>query len=139
MVYWCLARTECVGGLRITHISVPTPVVVGEAAWLECEFLEENENVYALKWYLGLDEFYRWTPAETPSVKTFEVKGSPLVVDTGASSRGRVRITDVRLGATGVFRCEVSAEAPSFHTESDVATMTVLGELVMSYVGFTWL
>ncbi|KAK4301729.1 hypothetical protein Pmani_026141 [Petrolisthes manimaculis] len=117
---------DIVCGLRITRVNVPTPVVVNESVWLECDFVEEQENVYALKWYLGLDEFFRWTPAESPSVKTFPVKGNPLMVDTAASQRGRVRIHDVKLGATGVFRCEVSAEAPSFHTESAVATMTVL-------------
>lgn len=125
-LYFFLADIVC--GLRITKVSVPTPVVVSDSVWLECDFVEEQENVYALKWYLGLDEFYRWTPAESPSVKTFPVRGNPLVVDTTASHRGRVRIHDVKLGATGVFRCEVSAEAPSFHTESEVDTMTVLGE-----------
>ncbi|KAK4290295.1 hypothetical protein Pmani_036793 [Petrolisthes manimaculis] len=115
-----------VGGLRITRVGVPSPVVVGEDGWLECEFVEEGENVYALKWYLGLEEFYRWTPAETPSVRTFPVRGKPMVVDGAVSNRGRVRFSGITLGATGVFRCEVSAEGPSFHTESEVATMTVV-------------
>lgn len=120
--------SDGVVGLRITRVSVPSPVVVGEDGWLECEFVEEGENVYALKWYLGLEEFYRWTPAETPSVRTFPVRGKPMVVDGTVSSRGRVRFSDITLGATGVFRCEVSAEGPSFHTESEVSTMTVVGE-----------
>ncbi|XP_045593200.2 uncharacterized protein [Procambarus clarkii] len=114
---------EC---LHITKVGVPTPVAVGDGGWLECEFLDEGESVYALKWYLGLDEFYRWTPAENPPVKTFPVRGDPLTVDPAASHRGRVRIQEVTLAAAGVFRCEVSAEAPSFHTESAVATMTVV-------------
>ncbi|XP_071521639.1 uncharacterized protein [Panulirus ornatus] len=113
-------------GLHITKVDVPTPVAVGEGGWLECQFVDEGESIYALKWYLGLDEFYRWTPAESPQVKTFPVKGDPLTVNTAESHRGRVRIQDVRLGAAGVFRCEVSAEAPAFHTESRVATMTVV-------------
>ncbi|XP_063858748.1 uncharacterized protein LOC135099945 [Scylla paramamosain] len=113
-------------GLRITKVDVPSPVVVGEGGWLVCEFVEEGQSVYALKWYLGLDEFYRWTPAESPPVKTFPVDGNPLRVDKNASSRGRVKIHDVRLGAAGVFRCEVSGEAPHFHTESGVAEMKVV-------------
>nr|XP_045593497.1 uncharacterized protein LOC123755068 isoform X2 [Procambarus clarkii] len=117
---------EVVEGLHITKVHVPTPVAVGKGGVLECEFVDEGESIYALKWYLGLDEFYRWTPAETPQVKTFPVRGDPLAVDTGASHRGRVKVYDVTLGASGVFRCEVSAEAPDFHTESDVATMVVV-------------
>lgn len=115
-------------GLHITKVDVPSPVVVGESGWLVCEFVEEGESVYALKWYLGLDEFYRWTPAESPPVKTFPVEGNPLRVDKNASKRGRVKIHDVKLGAAGVFRCEVSGEAPAFHTESAVASMKVVGE-----------
>ncbi|KAK8743414.1 hypothetical protein OTU49_001434 [Cherax quadricarinatus] len=117
---------DIVAGLHITKVTVPTPVAVGEGGWLECEFVDEGESIYALKWYLGLDEIYRWTPAENPPIKTFPVKGDPLTVDTAASNRGKVRINDVTLGASGVFRCEVSAEAPDFHTESEVATMTVV-------------
>ncbi|XP_071523407.1 uncharacterized protein [Panulirus ornatus] len=119
-------RKDIAQSLHITKVDVPTPVAVGEGGWLECQFVEEGESIYALKWYLGLDEFYRWTPAESPPVKTFPVRGDPLTVDIAASQRGRVRIHDVKLGAAGVFRCEVSAEAPAFHTESEVATMTVV-------------
>ncbi|KAK8747112.1 hypothetical protein OTU49_017000 [Cherax quadricarinatus] len=120
-------KNDVIVGLHITKVRVPTPLAVGEGGWLECEFVDEGESIYALKWYLGLDEFYRWTPAENPPVKTFPVKGDPLTVDIAASNRGKVKIHDVTLGASGVFRCEVSAEAPDFHTESDVATMTVVG------------
>ncbi|XP_063587554.1 uncharacterized protein LOC134764817 [Penaeus indicus] len=115
-----------VGGLHITNVNLPTPLAVGEGGWLECDWADDGDKIYALKWYLGLDEFYRWTPAETPPVKTFSMSGNPLAVDVDASHRGRVRIQGVTLGAAGVFRCEVSAEAPSFHTESQVANMVVV-------------
>ncbi|XP_071514169.1 uncharacterized protein [Panulirus ornatus] len=121
-----LSRNDVAQSLHISKVEVPSPVAVGESGWLQCQFVDEGESIYALKWYLGLDEFYRWTPAENPPVKTFPVRGDPLTVDTAASHRGRVRIHHVTLGAAGVFRCEVSAEAPAFHTESAVATMTVV-------------
>ncbi|XP_071514195.1 uncharacterized protein [Panulirus ornatus] len=120
------SRKDVAQSLHISKVEVPSPVAVGESGWLQCQFVDEGESIYALKWYLGLDEFYRWTPAENPPVKTFPVRGDPLTVDTAASHRGRVRIHHVTLGAAGVFRCEVSAEAPAFHTESAVATMTVV-------------
>ncbi|XP_071530511.1 uncharacterized protein [Panulirus ornatus] len=120
------SKNDIAQSLYITKVDVPTHTAVGEGGWLECQFVDEGESIYALKWYLGLDEFYRWTPAENPPVKTFPVRGDPLTVDTAASYKGRVRIHDVTLGAAGVFRCEVSAEAPAFHTESEVATMTVV-------------
>ncbi|XP_042885761.1 uncharacterized protein LOC122261967 [Penaeus japonicus] len=117
-----------VGGLHITNVNLPSPLAVGEGGWLECDWADDGDTIYALKWYLGLDEFYRWTPAETPPVKTFSMRGDPLTVDVDSSHKGRVRIQGVTLGAAGVFRCEVSAEAPSFHTESQVSNMVVVGE-----------
>ncbi|XP_064121059.1 uncharacterized protein LOC135225655 [Macrobrachium nipponense] len=115
-----------VQGLHIRSVNVPDVVIAGEVAWLECEWIDEGDSIYALKWYLGLDEFYRWTPAENPPIKIFPVKDNPLKVDEKASSRGRVKIYQVTLDATGVYRCEVSAEAPSFHTESAVASMNIV-------------
>ncbi|XP_063587623.1 uncharacterized protein LOC134764876 [Penaeus indicus] len=117
---------DVVGGLHITNVGVSTPLAVGESGWLECEWADDGDSIYALKWYLGLDEFYRWTPAEDPPVKTFKIRGEPLRVDASASHKGRVRIQAVTLAAAGVFRCEVSAEAPSFHTESHVTYLTVV-------------
>ncbi|KAK7085466.1 hypothetical protein SK128_004493, partial [Halocaridina rubra] len=113
-------------GLRITRVEVPGPLVTGEGGYLDCEWELEDDSVYAVKWYMGLAEFYRWTPAETPSVKTFQIPGDPIKVDLPGSHQGKVRIHQVTLEAGGVYRCEVSAEAPSFHTESAVALMTVV-------------
>ncbi|XP_042239847.1 uncharacterized protein LOC121877941 [Homarus americanus] len=121
-----ITRNDVALGLHITKVVVPTPVAVGDGGWLECEFVDQGQSIYSLKWYLGLDEFYRWTPAENPPIKTFHVKGDPLTVDRSSSHKGRVWIKDVTLGAAGVFRCEVSAEGPDFHTESEIGTMTVV-------------
>lgn len=111
--------------IKITRLEVPTPLAVGEGGWLECEWVDEGDHVYALKWYLGIDEFYRWTPLETPQVKTFPTQH--FIVDTQESNRGRVRIHNVTVDAGGNYRCEVSGEAPVFKTSFDSAFMTVVG------------
>ncbi|XP_066976577.1 uncharacterized protein [Macrobrachium rosenbergii] len=126
IVFLLLNITNVIQGLRITKVGVPGPLVTGEGGWLECEWDLEDDGLYAVKWYLGLSEFYRWTPAEHPAVKTFPIEGNPIRVDLTASHQGRVRIQQVTLDAGGVYRCEVSAEAPSFHTESAVALMRVV-------------
>ncbi|XP_068229240.1 uncharacterized protein [Palaemon carinicauda] len=112
--------------LQITKIQVPSHVATGESGSLECDWRDDGDTIYALKWYLGLDEFYRWTPADSPHGKTFPVLGNPIAVDLQSSRKGKVRFHHVTLEASGVYRCEVSAEGPSFHTESAVATMTVV-------------
>ncbi|XP_068229241.1 uncharacterized protein [Palaemon carinicauda] len=126
MIFLLLQMTYLVQGLRITKVSVPGPLVTGEGGWLECEWDLENDGLYAVKWYLGLSEFYRWTPGEPTEEKTFRIEGNPVRVDMTSSHQGRVRIQQVTLDAGGVYRCEVSAEAPSFHTESAVALMRVV-------------
>ena len=43
------------------------------------------------------------------------------------SREGEIIITNVTLGAEGLFRCEVSGEGPAFFTDYGVANMTVVG------------
>lgn len=45
------------------------------------------------------------------------------------STESQVVLKSVNLSSTGRYRCEVSAEAPSFQTVSDHGDMTVVGEL----------
>ncbi|CAL4061637.1 unnamed protein product, partial [Meganyctiphanes norvegica] len=115
--------------LRIRRVDVTTPVQVGASAWLKCEWESASESIYTLKWYNGLHEFYRWTPAERPPIKVFPFMDNmqPFTVDENVSKEGRVRILDLSLNpGDSKFRCEVSDEAPSFHTDSKAATMMVI-------------
>ncbi|XP_071521641.1 uncharacterized protein [Panulirus ornatus] len=110
--------------IKITKLEVPSPLAVGEGGWLVCDWEDEGDHVYALKWYLGIDEFYRWTPLETPPVKTFPMQH--FIVDTSESQYGCVRIRNVTVDAGGNYRCEVSGEAPVFKTSFSSAFMTVV-------------
>lgn len=44
------------------------------------------------------------------------------------STESQVVLKSVNLSSTGRYRCEVSAEAPSFQTVSDHGDMTVVGK-----------
>jgi len=44
------------------------------------------------------------------------------------STDSQVVLNSVNLSSTGRYRCEVSAEAPSFQTVSDHGDMTVVGK-----------
>ncbi|XP_068229242.1 uncharacterized protein [Palaemon carinicauda] len=112
-------------GIRVTKVLVPDSLVVGDSAWLDCGFEEEDDHVYTLKWYLGLHEFYRWTPADTQEDKIFPLP-SAFEIDLEHSRRGRVRVLNVTLAATGNFRCEISGEAPFFRTSFGTATLTIV-------------
>lgn len=52
------------------------------------------------------------------------------------STDTQVVLDNVSLASTGRYRCEVSAEAPSFQTVSDHGDMVVVGELTVELLWF---
>ncbi|XP_058121740.1 uncharacterized protein LOC131281089 [Anopheles ziemanni] len=98
--------------LRNVRVTVPTAVRKGESAQLFCYYeLEDKERLYSIKWYKGKREFYRYTPQENPSMKVFN-----LDVERSLSNQSHVVIKAHETNVTGKYSCEVSADAPSFHT-----------------------
>jgi hypothetical protein len=58
-------------GLRDVRVTIPTAVKKGDNANLICNYDLEGDALYSIKWYKGKREFYRYTPRETPPLKTF--------------------------------------------------------------------
>jgi len=54
-------------GLRYVH--------QGEDVKLQCNYKLGNDSLYAVKWYRGLQEFYRFVPKEAPPKKFFDYPG----------------------------------------------------------------
>ncbi|XP_058059917.1 uncharacterized protein LOC131210655 [Anopheles bellator] len=111
-----LIVAEISQGLRNVRVTVPTAVRKGDAAHLSCDYeLEDKERLYSIKWYKGKREFYRYTPQESPSMKVFNsVNG--VDVEQTLSNKSHVVIKSVDTNVSGKYSCEVSADAPSFHT-----------------------
>lgn len=101
-------------GLKDVSVTVPTAVRRGDNALLICNYDMEGDTLYSVKWYKGRREFYRYTPKENPAMKTFPAPG--INVERALSNQSHVVLTSVQLGISGKFSCEVSADAPSFHT-----------------------
>ena len=55
------------------RIQIPTAVKKGDPAILNCWYDTEGDLLYAVKWYKGGQEFYRYAPNEIPVVKTFPI------------------------------------------------------------------
>jgi hypothetical protein len=95
-------------------------------------------------------EFYRYVPRDHPPAQVFDQNGVNVDVSihfpTTKLPNGRkmffslqqlhnstdtqVVLDNVNLASSGRYRCEVSAEAPSFQTVSDHGDMVVVGELI---------
>lgn len=120
-VFWGMG----VRGLHNLEINVPNAVLVGETVTLECSWqLEDEEALYSVKWYRGREEFYRYIPKELPHTRVFPLPG--IEVDISRSGARRVVLQQATPAMAGRFRCEVSADAPTFHTEIRSAPLEVV-------------
>lgn len=75
-------------GLNV-HVEVPDYVRAGDTVELKCKYDLGSDTLYAVKWYKGKNEFYRYTPKERPDKQAFPVQGLQINV----SSKRNVHIS----------------------------------------------
>uniref|UniRef100_A0A336LJ37 CSON004135 protein n=1 Tax=Culicoides sonorensis TaxID=179676 RepID=A0A336LJ37_CULSO len=108
--------------LHDVRVEIPRAVERGEDAHFVCRYsLDSDQQLYAVKWYKGRREFYRFQPNEIPPIKTFEIPG--ISVFRSVSNATHLTLRAVEPTISGKYSCEVSADAPSFDT------MLVTGEM----------
>ncbi|CAN8013753.1 unnamed protein product [Ixodes persulcatus] len=95
-------------------MKVPSAVIQGRSMWLNCTYDLESDELYSVKWYKNDTEFYRYIPRDRPPAQNYDLPG--VVVDMVKSREGNVFVAAVNLSTEGNYRCEASAEAPSFQT-----------------------
>ncbi|CAB3232907.1 unnamed protein product [Arctia plantaginis] len=120
-------RPRCgVWSLRNLSISVPRAVLSGEgqSAILRCSYDLEDAALYSIRWYKAETEFYRFVPREMPPTMVFPLPGAS--VDLTQSDHQQVRIVNLNRRLSGDYQCEVSADAPLFHTDIRSAPLTVV-------------
>ncbi|XP_016989198.1 uncharacterized protein LOC108051569 [Drosophila rhopaloa] len=90
----------------------------------EEEQLEEGEALYAIKWYKDNEEFYRYVPKARPPKTSYRVDGVRVIEELSDASR--VLLRGLTLNSTGLYRCEVSAEAPNFSSVQGEGRMDIV-------------
>ncbi|XP_046666464.1 uncharacterized protein LOC124358214 [Homalodisca vitripennis] len=113
-----------VDGLSLTAVRIEGHAILGNHSVLECQFDLQGETLYSVKWYKDGNEFFRYLPRDKPPVQVFPMEG--IDVDIPRSNETQVALNSLVLASTGRYRCEVSAEAPSFQTVSDHGDMLVV-------------
>lgn len=98
----------------MVKLDVPGIVTRQTNVWLFCEYDIEKDKLYSVKWYKNRVEFYRYLPSDSPPGQTYELPG--LSVDLDQSNGSHVLLRNVDFETEGNYRCEISAEAPSFQT-----------------------
>ncbi|CAH1131829.1 unnamed protein product [Ceutorhynchus assimilis] len=111
-------------GIKWVRVNVPQYRVPGEIAQLQCDYDLGDESLYSVKWYKEHEEFYRYVPKSRPQSISYKVEG--VNVDMNKSDSRKVVLHSVNWKTSGFFRCEVSAEAPSFASSQSEARMEVV-------------
>lgn len=125
LLFFVVTLALGVGGVSITHLSVPEIVDVGATAILTCRFNLQNQTLYSVKWYKDGGEFFRYMPTLHPETHYFKVEGVHL--HPKLCNATTVTLQRVTFSSTGKYRCEVSTERPHFNTVFKDSNLTVLG------------
>uniref|UniRef100_A0A182SYB3 Ig-like domain-containing protein n=1 Tax=Anopheles maculatus TaxID=74869 RepID=A0A182SYB3_9DIPT len=127
IVFHLFVLYDFVHCITLTEVRVPKHTIRGHAVKLECHYDMEGEALYSVKWYKDGREFYRFVPRDDPPGSVFPQPG--IAVDLANSTSEQVILDPLDLSSSGKYRCEVSAEAPSFQTVSDHGEMMVVVHL----------
>ncbi|XP_065364029.1 uncharacterized protein beat-IV [Calliphora vicina] len=85
---------------------------------------DEGEDLYAIKWYKDNEEFYRYVPKANPPKTSYRVDGVRVIEEHSDSTR--VLLRGLTINSTGLYRCEVSAEAPNFSSVQGEGRMDIV-------------
>ncbi|CAM1298428.1 Uncharacterised protein g2128 [Pycnogonum litorale] len=112
-----------VGGIRLLHLDVPELVEVGSNTVLRCDFDLEGYPLYSVKWYKDDVEFYRYIPdSSVQKITIFNTTGVHLA---NVTNERVIKLEDVDISTSGVYRCEVSGESPHFQTKNAQKRLSV--------------
>jgi len=122
----------------VERVVVPTEVVVGSDATLQCDYQLDEDRLLAVKWYHNDTQFFRFIPSESSTNGFMELESPTFMegftVDLAASSGRSVVLKGAGLAAEGRYTCEVMSDAPTFRTQHQSAYMRVVGccEVIMA-------
>uniref|UniRef100_A0A1Y1N023 Ig-like domain-containing protein n=1 Tax=Photinus pyralis TaxID=7054 RepID=A0A1Y1N023_PHOPY len=124
-VFSYVLSVECIlaSNSNWVQVNVPRWSSPGETVELTCDYDFGNDPLYSIKWYKDSSEFYRFVPGERPPGKVFRTDG--IRVNMTMSDDKTVVLESISLKTSGLFTCEVCADAPSFYADHSQARMDV--------------
>jgi len=111
-------------GIKLLKVEIPPHAIRGQDARLICKYDMEGDKLYSIKWYRNGNEFYRYIPSDTPDTTVFN--GNGINVDKSQSTETELLLRSVDLDTTGLYRCEISGEAPLFQTAQREQVLAVV-------------
>nr|XP_045586362.1 uncharacterized protein LOC123748218 [Procambarus clarkii] len=124
--------TRAVGTLQedkrveITELLVPEAPSDGDDVTLTCRFqlAGSDHDLYTVNWWRGKDQFYTYKGTTFDPKHAYAFRG--IQVQKENSTQEVVVLKNVSQDTSGVFKCEVMGEGPSFRTAVQTKTMTVI-------------
>ncbi|XP_017145537.1 uncharacterized protein LOC108157845 [Drosophila miranda] len=116
-----------VSALFVTDISVPEIVDFRDNVTLSCSYDMRGHTLNSVKWYKDHEEFFRYSPLASPIYMTFGVPGLQVLDGKYLCNESSCRLDLSLQGArsTGLYKCEVSGDAPHFKLADKADNMTV--------------
>ncbi|KAG7310132.1 hypothetical protein JYU34_004674 [Plutella xylostella] len=114
------------GGLRTTELRI-TPRVVqrGRNVTMACLYQLDNAGIYSVKWYREHQEFYRYSPFESPTTRSIPVSG--IKIDRLRSNESQVVLVAVTPALSGNYSCEVIQNSLNYPHSTASAKLDVVG------------
>jgi hypothetical protein len=131
-------------------VTVPETAFHGGSTTLRCDFLLEADQLLSLKWYKDEVNFFSYRPQASPPIHGFTVQVRILfsAISNGKiksrlialswlksdfcfqknASLNEITLRNLTLAAAGAFRCEVSAERPSYRTLYGGGNLSIIGK-----------
>ncbi|XP_064093466.1 uncharacterized protein LOC135206140 [Macrobrachium nipponense] len=112
--------------VEITELLVPESPRDGDDVTLTCKFRIAgiNHRLYTVNWWRGKDQFYTYKGSSQEPKSSFSFKG--ITVKNEESSNESVVLKSVSEETSGLFKCEVMGEGPTFKTAVLTKSMSVV-------------
>lgn len=114
--------------LELRSIDVPEVVDFRERVSLSCSYNIRWHTLNSVKWYKDAKEFYRYTPLQYPKTIVFPLEGITIAEERMNFCNNEtcsITLSRLRPSSSGLYRCEISGDAPEFKLAHGERNMTV--------------
>ncbi|XP_070502894.1 uncharacterized protein [Chironomus tepperi] len=115
--------------VHLTDVQIPEFADIRDAVTLSCSYRMGRNKLNSVKWYKDGHEFFRYSPMMDQQILNWTVAGITLYNENPYRCNRTtcsVSLDNLSSKSSGVYRCEISADAPSFTINYSDQRMTVV-------------
>ncbi|KAG5671327.1 hypothetical protein PVAND_001530 [Polypedilum vanderplanki] len=115
--------------VHLTDIQIPEYADIRDIVTLSCSYRMGRNKLNSVKWYKDDREFFRYAPLMDQQISTWTVVGITLYSENPYrcnKTTCSVSLDNLSSMSSGIYRCEISADAPSFTINFSDQRMTIV-------------